>query len=475
MHADPHSFFFEGLDIRCQSASQHHIVLDGWFFAKYDTPMSFSSIDLFAGCGGLSLGLAQAGFEHMFAVEAHRHAFSTYRRNLIDGKPYQTRWPSWLKQDANDILEVLEAHEGDLKKLRGKVDLVAGGPPCQGFSMNGRRDPDDPRSRMIKAYFDFVRLTKPRVVLLENVQGFASMPHATHRDYPSFAKAKLDELGYSSFETIIPASDFGVPQRRPRYILIGIIKGALPGVNPVDRLKVSRRAFLEKVGLGKQPTSAFDALHDLETRHGDLMDDPEFGESGFRALKYKAPAKKSAYLRLMRDGWRGRPTDMRLARHSGNVVSRLEGILECCKRGQAVSVEDRARFGIKKRSVTPLDPGAPAPTITTLPDDLVHYSEPRTMTVREHARLQSFPDWFKFCGPYTTGGRRRKHDCPRYTQVGNAVPPLLARAIGETLISILRDQNASDLPNGTQLSKKATAVAREVVNSHEQIAVAIQD
>lgn len=437
--------------------------------------MEFTCIDLFAGCGGLSLGLGQAGFEHLFAIEAHPHAYSTYHHNLVSGKPYQKRWPKWLDQRAHDILDVIKENETELKQLRGHVDLVAGGPPCQGFSTNGRRDPDDPRSQMINAYFNFVDLVRPQIVLLENVQGFASMPHETCGNYPNFAKARLKELGYDSFETIVAASDFGVPQRRPRYLLIGLKTGTLPGVNPVERLKVARKHFLEKLGLGFKPTSVSEALCDLETLQGTLVDDPDFGPQGFKALDYKAPKNKSTYMRLMRDGWPGKPSDMRLARHSGKVVARFQDILENCTRGQSISAEDRERFGIKKRSVTPLDPAAPAPTITTLPDDLVHYSEPRTMTVREHARIQSFPDWFQFCGPYTTGGHRRKHDCPRYTQVGNAVPPLLARAIGETISLILRDQKTRNFANSPQVTQKVTPVTWEISNGHERIAVPIQN
>ena len=411
----------------------------------------------------------------MFAIEAHPHAFATYHRNLISKKAYQHRWPDWLEQRSHDILDVLKEKRTELKSLRGHVDLVAGGPPCQGFSMNGRRNPKDPRSQMIKAYFEFVDLVRPRIVLLENVQGFASMPHSASGDYPSFAKAKLIELGYDPFETIVRASEFGVPQRRPRYLLIGIRAGTLPGVNPIERLNVARRGFLERLGLGLKPISVFEALHDLETETGELVDDPDFGSRGFKALDYKAPKSKSPYLRLIRDGWSGKPSDMRLARHSKKVSERLQDILKNCKRGQSISAEDRERFGIKKRSVTPLDPAAPAPTITTLPDDLVHYSEPRTMTVREHARIQSFPDWFKFCGPYTTGGHRRKHDCPRYTQVGNAVPPLLARAVGETINSLLRDQEVRNLPKCTQIAKEVTPITRKIFNCHERIPIPIQN
>lgn len=437
--------------------------------------MNYTCIDLFAGCGGLSLGLGQAGFKHLFAIEAHPHAYATYHRNLVVGKDYQQRWPRWLDQSAHDILDVVDSKNAELKQLRGKVDLVAGGPPCQGFSMNGRRDPSDPRSQMINAYFAFVDLVRPRVVLLENVQGFASMPHEAHGNYPNFAKAKLDELGYDAFEAIVPASDYGVPQRRPRYLLIGMEKGSLPGVNPLERLRVGRKHFLQKLGLSLKPTSTFEALSDLETQTGVLIDDPDFGSRGFKALDYRAPKTKSAYLRLMRDGWSGKPSDMRLARHSDRLVERFKDILENCPLGQCISSEDRERFGIKKRSITPLNPAQPAPTITTLPDDLVHYREPRTMTVREHARIQSFPDWFKFCGPYTTGGNRRKHDCPRYTQVGNAVPPLLARAVGETIASVLRDQDFRNLPDRSQLAKEGAPMAWEVVDGHERLPVSVQN
>src|SRR5690606_11481164 len=104
------------------------------------------------------------------------------------------------------------------------------------------------------------------------------------------------------------------------------------------------------------------------------------------------------------------------------------------RRGVNLSEADRARLGMLKHRTVPMSPTQPAPTLTTLPDDIVHYSDPRILTVRESARLQSFPDWFTFHGKYTTGGDRRKVECPRYTQVGNAVPSLLAKAIGTGIL-----------------------------------------
>ena len=121
---------------------------------------------------------------------------------------------------------------------------------------------------------------------------------------------------------------------------------------------------------------------------------------------------------------------MRMARHRDNVRERFTRILAECPKGVRMNEENRKLFGLLKHRVYPMSSTEPAPTLTTLPDDVLHYSEPRILTVRECARLQSFPDWFVFRGKYTTGGELRTKECPRYTQVGNAVPPLLARAVG---------------------------------------------
>jgi DNA (cytosine-5)-methyltransferase 1 len=130
-----------------------------------------------------------------------------------------------------------------------------------------------------------------------------------------------------------------------------------------------------------------------------------------------------------------------LARHSDNIADRFQEIIKLShaegRLNTSISDEMRALFGLKKRALRVLDPDRPSPTITSLPDDLLHYREPRALTVRENARLQSFPDWFSFKGKYTTGGHLRRKEVPRFTQVANAVPPLVARAFGEMLIELL--------------------------------------
>ena len=333
--------------------------------------------------------------------------------------------------------------------------------------MNGLRRPDDPRSRMVEVYLDYVELVKPRLVLLENVVGFHSMKHRTGGTYSDYVVKELDRLGYDTWFDILKAADWGVPQRRPRFILIGALKGSIPGIDPMQRMRVGRKMFLTLRKLGPDYTTARAAISDLEEGEGDLKIDPEWGKLGFKMLN-RANAAASPYQELMRMDCVDQPRDMRLPRHSPVSVERMQDILNSCERGVCLRIEDRERLGIKKRATTPLDPEAPAPTISTLPDDFIHYSRPRSMTVREHARLQSFPDWFSFQGPYTTGGKRRKDSCPKFTQVGNAVPPLLAEALGEVLIGLLaiqRRNEATDFANCVNVYSEGPADIGKIINT----------
>lgn len=404
-------------------------------------------IDLFSGCGGLSLGLASAGFHGVFAVEAHGDAFATYKQNLIENNQLAHDWPDWLNVGPHDVVNLANKYASELISLRGSVDLIAGGPPCQGFSMNGRRNPDDPRSKMVDAYLDIVELVKPKLVLIENVRGFTSMPHISGGTYDAAVRMRLDSLGYETWADIILASEFGVPQKRNRYICIAAPKGSLPGIDPILRLKTSRVKFLNSKGLSKKPVTVREAISDFTFDGSEPEQDPEWGNRGFKAVSRRDTEQLSEYQKLMRKNSEGQPADRRIPRHNAKTISRMKDILDTCPRGKNISPSDRKRLGIGKRSTNPLDGEAPASTITTLPDDFIHYSEPRTMSVREMARIQSFPDWFSFCGPYTTGGERRQTACPRYTQVGNAVPPLMAEAIGQILLGLLLDQKATEFPD----------------------------
>jgi len=271
------------------------------------------------------------------------------------------------------------------------------------------------------------------------------MPHASGGTYAEAVRQRLDELGYESWSDVVLASDYGVPQRRPRYICIAARKGSLPGVDALSRLRTARRSFLTSRGLWPGPVSSREAMSDFALDGEEPLPDPEWGAVGFKAVSRRDGTSLNPYQKLMRQGLKGQPSDRRIPRHTAATAARMRTILETCALGRNLTPQDRKRLGIGKRSTTPLDGDAPSPTVTTLPDDIIHYSDARTMSVRELARLQSFPDWFSFKGPYTTGGARRQSACPRYTQVGNAVPPLLAEAIGEVLLGLLRDQESPEL------------------------------
>lgn len=137
---------------------------------KSPSPLRFA--DVFAGCGGLSLGLSQAGCKGVFAIEKSPLAFETLRHNLVDGKNYKFDWPGWLPKKAMTCEELLSDYGTLLKSLRGTIDLLVGGPPCQGFSTAGRRDPSDPRNQMTEQYLLLVEKLRPKFIVIENVAGF---------------------------------------------------------------------------------------------------------------------------------------------------------------------------------------------------------------------------------------------------------------------------------------------------------------
>ncbi|WP_341263324.1 DNA cytosine methyltransferase [Morganella morganii] len=155
------------------------------------------------------------------------------------------------------------------------------------------------------------------------------------------------------------------------------------------------------------------------------------------------PNEQSLYLKYIRKGYENKkPNSLRLARHKLQTIEKFKLIQDICIPGISLNDNMRLLVGTKKQAITVLNAHEPSKTLTTLPDDLLHYKEPRILTVREMARIQSFPDSFDILGKYTTGGARRTQECPRYTQVGNAVPPLLGEALGyliKKIDSIIKD------------------------------------
>ena len=442
-----------------------------------DNPYSERTfIDLFAGAGGLSLGLMSSGWRGIFAVEKNAMAFETLSHNLIDGTHgFTYEWPEWFPKKPCTVGRAAGTYRHKLLELRGTITMIVGGPPCQGFSLAGRRNKKDSRNSLFKAYMRIVEAVQPLFILLENVHGITMEFDRGTREkrkvgrppepYSRRIARALDKAGYEVRADLLKAADYGVPQLRPRYFLMAAKRGVSPTLednDPFKELASLRNDFLQSKGLPvDRPLTVKEAISDLETSDGitKCVDSPKFMQG-----TYATPS--THYQHLMRGDLKdSSPDSHRLANHRPETVARFGEILATCRRGVQLNHADRKRFGLKKHCTVPLDPDQPSHTLTTLPDDVIHYSEARILTVREYARLQSIPDWFQFRGAYTTGGDRRVRECPRYTQAGNAVPPFVGEAIG-TFFTGLHDRflqlSSSKQPARSAPTELEAMVAGEV-------------
>ena len=405
------------------------------------TPLK--TIDLFAGCGGLTLGLHRAGHKLLFAVEKDPMAFETFSANFLGNDaayPAGDYWPSWLEVKNYDIKEITDdlTIRKKLKALNGKVDLVCGGPPCQGFSLGGIRDGKDIRNELPYKYIEVVEIVRPRFVLLENVEGmakkFVSKPGHVEMAFVEWVKDRFNDLGYDAHFEVLDASDYGVPQTRRRVFLFGVdksicVKSGIKAKDLFTILEANKTYFRESWGLSTtKAITVKDAIDDLDGKyHVKCPDSPKF-ESG----TYKSP--RSAYARLMRKNIPNSeiPNSHRFSIHTDRILEFYEKVQQDKMFGR-LPKSYLVAHGTKKDKKVLIDPRLPASTITTHPDEFIHFRTPRNITVREMARIQSFPDDFVFKGRYTINGERRRLDVARCSQVGNAVPPLLAEAIGLAL------------------------------------------
>lgn len=404
------------------------------------------------------MGLHKAGWDGLFAVERDPMAAETLFQNTFGpDSPYPayTSWPEWLPKQHLDLVELLEdpAMRKRLADYRGKVTLVAGGPPCQGFSVGGRRDGLDERNVLVYRMLDFIEIVQPEAVLIENVEGmarrFVSKPGEGKSSVADEAIARLEAMGYVAAFRVVEATAFGVPQTRRRIVIFGFRQESLDQV-PVDlgglmdqELDHAASSVRSKYGLPlTRPITVAEAIHDLS---GDVRvpcpDSPKFESAPY------VPAK-SHYAKLMRSGLRSGaiPDSHRFSKH-GPDITRLYRLAHDTQPPGRLAKQFLLDNGTKKDKKVLLDPEAPVSTITTHPDEYIHYLEPRNITVREMARLQSFPDNFRFFGRYTINGPRRRFDVARCSQVGNAVPPLMAEGIGLALLNILnRLRSAHAIP-----------------------------
>ena len=377
-------------------------------------------IDLFAGCGGLSLGLHEAGFKTVLANELHSDPARTYIHNLTPDNPDVMRIGSIHDQLSNARLDRW------LSEGVGDIDCLAGGPPCQGFSMAGRGNPEDPRNSLFREFLRVAGKVKPKSIIFENVPGFANRYGLELR---KTLHNKL-EKDYVVKSGILAAKDFGVPQLRKRFFAIGVRKD----LDNSSTLEMPEATFDEK----KQRKEIT-----CEKIIGDLDCYIERGGYGSGTIhgdwEYQTRAK-GVFQREMRKvsgiGEKGITWNTRIPNHTKIVAKRMGEILA----GRNNSDFEGTKLETAKYTQRPLKKNiVPNITIVSIPDDFVHYNKslPRTLSVRECARFQTFPDHFHFLGKRTSGGIRRRDEVPQYTQVGNAVPPRLAKKIGEQLSQII--------------------------------------
>lgn len=411
--------------------------------------MNYRFIDLFAGCGGLSLGLEQAGFYPVYVNELNKDALETYLINR------ETEYPHLRdkKFHSNDIKECI--NEKFFKQLKinlrrefgtSKVDLVCGGPPCQGFSGIGIRrsysvDKEQlPSNHLYQDMSYFIHKMQPKIFLFENVEGLLNSKWNKEGVQGEIFKDVLKTFqnlkGYDVKYKLVHAKDYGVPQNRPRVLIVGIKSTIVK--NHSDDMDAVSGGFLPDI-IGDYPN--------LKEIFSDIID-KDF-EYGGETKIYPSNPKTSwqADLRTMPNGKllsKGDPmTEHEYSNHNQRTRAKFQSMIN----NKGVIADE---FKTKKfaQRLLPKEWGNKGPTITitSLPDDFVHYEQARTPTVRECARMQTFPDWYKFAGKRTTGGIRRAgnprqnifdREVPKYTQIGNAVPVKLAKEIGLHFLNLL--------------------------------------
>jgi len=532
---------------------------------------NYKHIELFAGCGGMSLGLDAAGFDLFMANELSPMAGETFSFNLLGENLFKLSEEKkksenvlWIKSmfSSENLKDRLRENPFDFAKskytdLNSKtqfasklvignidhllfflannksachqfrkqnIDLLSGGPPCQGFSLAGRRVKDDYKNLLPLSFANFAGLIQPKVVLLENVKGitspFETVDGVKHYAWLEVAKA-FSIRGFVPVCMLINSKYFGVPQNRPRFILYAfrkdvfeklksrknnsdltnaILLNSLTFYNKVhckrkrlDEIKLtditiydieSDPIFFDGNFLPKLSTdeteflNAADAIGDITSAKRKYILEKMKNEYALQLAKLFKPKFQNPFEELQNHEPRRHTYKVKARFRLYQALNNMNGMRQDAMQVISGKCEDEEVFQkvykafkeeslliasdeteifdrpkslnnfkeylkqieSKKHSQRAIKNNEPAPAQMTIPDDLCHYSttELRTLTVREMARFQSFPDWFVFRSKVTTGGQQRSFEVPQYTQVGNAVPPMLAYELGKTISKLLK-------------------------------------
>lgn len=423
----------------------------------------YNVIDLFCGAGGMSEGILQAGLKILFSSDINEDVEKTYRNRHKQLGYIQGEDTFFYRSDIRELTgEVIFNKINSLKNLSKKcekIDVIFGGPPCQGFSRAGKRKSDDPRNLLFKEYLRIINEIRPRYVVMENVVGlldmkfynYVGLENEIYKDgtkTPDILVNEFKKMGYNVKYEVLNALDYGVPQRRKRVIFLAYENGEKEPDFPkrnieknvtlreaigdlVDNFKNEKTIYQQKSIEGRTPTKNGDKiviknkLNNEKSLHNEIIKERfslfKEGENGTELRK-----------RIKKEG-----IDLTNKKVLVNLIKEKTGDEEntIIKKFLKNDVDEELIDILltKKNMRVRLAGEEPSATVLTIADDYISPFENRTFTVRELARLQSFDDSFEFLGKRTTGGMRRRVEVPQYTQVGNAVPPLLAKAIAEEI------------------------------------------
>lgn len=378
-----------------------------------------TSLDLFAGAGGFTLGFKKAGIKSIGAVEIDRFAAETFRYNFPDIPLYNRDIRSFSD---NEILELFSG-----------VDIVAGGPPCQGFSVAGPSQYGviDQRNTLIMEFFRFIKVLKPKICVLENVKGILSGKMNSSQKALSTYLDALEAIGYTSKVFTLQAADFGVPQYRERIVVIS-----------AQEAKHIPKSITGEFAGEENWVKIKDVFGDLPL--------VQAGEGTNECVDYICPPL-SAYQAYIRQGSTG-VTNHIAMKHTKRLIERFN----CIPQGGSL-LDAPSEYGQRQRNGSGLDvnkryktnnqrlhPERVSNIVTaSFQSTFVHPYLNRNLTAREGARLQSFPDSFHFCGPRTLmsksllikENRENEIGLSQYNQIGNAVPPRMAEAIAKAILA----------------------------------------
>lgn len=464
------------------------------------------AIDLFCGAGGMSEGIIQAGFHIVFSSDKSPEASLTYQNRHAQLGLHNEYNTFFCTEDITNltgefILNSISELQFFKNNFDRKIDAIFGGPPCQGFSRAGKRDKDDPRNLLFREYLRVISEVKPNYVVMENVVGildtkldnfisFDSEEYLDNTFVTEILEKEFCKLGYNikkynedekiNFKKLIlNASEFGVPQKRTRVIIVAYkqdidepkdisnykieervtVEEALSDLILDENLRETQLKKLEKNGKldyinssRNGRTSSFDtgiSIHlEGELPNIELSSHSDYIIQRF-ALYKEGESSKDVKNRLLKEGLISITSSEALIQYSYNAALKIikySCIDEFRKDiSNFLTLDEDMKQTLldlilsKKNIRTRLNRKDSSRTIVTLPDDYISPFEERVFSVREMARLQSFDDSFVFLGKRTTGGSRRKLEVPQYTQVGNAVPPLLAKAVAKSIWDVIKN------------------------------------